>query len=67
MLSTRVEKCDCLGECGYGPNVMRVIQNGDNDDEPIKSLINQVRGKDSMYQALGLPPPMTDSETPMSA
>jgi hypothetical protein len=56
-LTTNVEKCDCLGECGYGPNVMRIIQANDDNASTEKTLINQMRGKDSIYQALGLPLP----------
>lgn len=39
--STTVERCDCQGECGYGPNI--VVDN---------KLINNVRGRDAIVQAL---------------
>jgi NADH:ubiquinone oxidoreductase subunit E len=38
-----VEGCDCQGECGYGPNV---VVDG--------KLINNVRGREAVLQALGL-------------
>lgn len=41
--TTTVERCYCQGECGYGPNVLV--------DE---KLINNVRGRDAVLQALGL-------------
>jgi hypothetical protein len=39
----QVEICDCLGECGYGPNL---FVDG--------RLINGVRGRQAVLQALGL-------------
>jgi hypothetical protein len=39
-----IESCDCLGECGYGPNIL--VNN-------IK-LINNVRGEEAIRQVLGL-------------
>jgi NADH:ubiquinone oxidoreductase subunit E len=42
-LSTTVEICDCQGECGYGPNL---VVDG--------KLINGVRGKEAVLQALGV-------------
>jgi NADH:ubiquinone oxidoreductase subunit E len=41
--NTTVERCYCQGECGYGPNILV-------DDK----LINNVRGRDAVLQALGL-------------
>jgi hypothetical protein len=41
--TTTVERCYCQGECGYGPNIVV-------DDK----LINNVRGRDAVLQALGL-------------
>jgi hypothetical protein len=41
-----IESCDCLGECGYGPNIL--IDNA--------ILINNVRNQEDIRQALGLPP-----------
>ena len=65
--TTYVEKCDCLGECGYGPNVMRIIRSSSNDNNEDKTtLINQMRGPDNIYQALGIitPPLPSPSTTP---
>ena len=42
-LSTTVEGCDCQGECGYGPNL---LIDG--------KLVNSVRGREAVLQALGL-------------
>lgn len=42
-----VESCDCQGECGYGPNV---VLNG--------KIVNGVRGKEAVRQALGLAQPV---------
>lgn len=41
--ATTVERCYCQGECGYGPNVLV-------DDK----LINNVRGREAVLQALGI-------------
>lgn len=71
-LSTQVERCDCFGECGYGPNVMKVIKMSTNnnkveDEETTKTLINQVRGIDAIYPILGISaPPTPESETTTS-
>ena len=62
-LSTNVEKCDCLGECGYGPNVMRIIPSNDDEQQAETTLINQMRGNDSIHLALGLPPPPLETTT----
>jgi NADH:ubiquinone oxidoreductase subunit E len=41
--SVEVECVDCQGECGYGPNV---VVDG--------KLVNGVRGRDAIMQALGI-------------
>jgi len=38
-----VEKCDCQGECGYGPNM---VVDG--------KIVNGVRGREAILQALGI-------------
>ena len=38
-----VEICDCLGECGYGPNLVVDGQ-----------IVNGVRGRQAVLQALGM-------------
>lgn len=38
-----VEGCDCQGECGYGPNI---VVDG--------KLINGIKGKEAILQALGI-------------
>jgi hypothetical protein len=38
-----VEVCDCLGECGYGPNL---VVDG--------AIVNGVRGRAAVMQALGI-------------
>jgi hypothetical protein len=42
--SVNVECVDCQGECGYGPNV---VVDG--------KLVNSVRGREAVMQALGIP------------
>jgi hypothetical protein len=62
-----VETCDCLGECGYGPNIMMWTIDNNNDDATTttgtqQQLINQVRGRDAIYQVLGIADPVTTSD-----
>jgi NADH:ubiquinone oxidoreductase subunit E len=52
-----IESCDCLGECGYGPNILL--------DNAI--LINNVRSQEDIRQALGLPPAVAAVAKPEEA
>ena len=60
-----IESCDCLGECGYGPNVMMITQNEDSSNND-KILKNHIRGQEAIYQVLGLTPSQSVATTTTS-